>query len=61
MSTPRKPTEPTPDKEDRRIDPFRPPQIDINKRHDLIVEPDGTFMQAPDPWPDPPKDEDAAK
>jgi hypothetical protein len=55
---PLKPTDPTTDKDYQRIDPFRQPEIDIYPPGDSIAEADGTFMQAPDPWPDPPKDEE---
>ena len=57
-------TIPKPPKEDRTIpgdrdrDVWRRQEIDINERQKRINESDDTFMQAPDPWPDPPDEGD---
>lgn len=57
-------TTPKPDKDDRvipddrEIDVWRRQEIDINRRQERINESDDSYMQAPNPWPDPPEDED---
>lgn len=44
--------------DDRDLDAWRRQEIDISRRQERINESDDSFMQAPDPWPDPPDEDD---
>jgi hypothetical protein len=41
----------------RDVDIWRRPENDIGQRQERINESDDSYMQAPDPWPDPPAED----
>jgi hypothetical protein len=57
-TTPRSPKDDRVIPDDHDGDVWRRQEIDIGKRQERINESDDTFMQAPDPWPDPPGEDD---